>query len=112
MGERRSIPYRQRIVEYCERNGVVVPSNFDAPKSSDKFVIVDVTDNPPTLVPRSTFLSGQVIGYVTDSKNRGRQFRILDFKRCCELTLSESGKLLRGPSFDGKSRGEIERGSA
>ena len=102
------IPYKKRITEYCERNGIIIPNNFDTPKSTDKLVLVNITSTPYVLVPRSTYLPSEIIHYLTDPRNAGLQFRILDFKRCCELNYNGSTKLLRGIAFECKCQDEMQ----
>jgi hypothetical protein len=97
---RKSIPYRERILAFCQRNGIVVPPNFDAPRSSAKFVFVDLEVSPPTLLPRSTHREAEVFAILSHPDNAGRKLRILDFKRCCELDNSVPGKLVRGSAID------------
>ena len=104
---KRRIPYRQRITEYCARNSIIIPIEFDVTKSSDKFVLVDITIEPYQLVARSTYLPSEIVSYISDPKNSSRQFQILDFKRCCELIFSDQAKLIRGNSFECKCKDEF-----
>lgn len=99
-------PYRQRIEAFCEREGVVVPPGFDRSKASDRLVLVDATSDPPALVSRSTYLESSVIAFLDRAENANRHFRILDFKRGCELHRVEGRKLSRGSAFDFKAAGE------
>jgi hypothetical protein len=100
MGSRQRIPYRERILEYCQRHRISVPRNFDAPRSSEKFVVVDESTSPSVLLPRSTYLKKEVISILTDSANAGRKFRVLDFKHCRELHYRSDGKLTAGSEID------------
>jgi len=100
-------PYRQRILAYCEKNGVVVPRNFDISKSSDRLAVIDITGQPLRLVPRTTFLEKEVLQFLARPENAGKRFAILDFRRCCELEYHPSGKLVRGSTFPCKAEGEL-----
>lgn len=100
MGSRQRIPYRERILEYCQRHGISVPRNFDAPRSSEKFVVVDESTSPSVLLAKSTYLKKEVIAVLTDPANAGRKFRVLDFKHCRELHYSSDGKLIPLREFD------------
>jgi hypothetical protein len=100
MGSRQRIPYRERILEYCQRHGISVPRNFDAPRSSEKFVVVDESTSPPVLLPKSTYLKKEVIAVLTDPANAGRKLRALDFKHCRELHYGSDGKLIPGREID------------
>ena len=100
-------PYRQRITAYCAREGIVVPPGFDRSKGSDRLVLIDMTSEPPTLVSRSTYLESSVIAFLDRAENAHRRFRILDFKRGCELQRSEGKRLKRGAAFDVKADGEL-----
>jgi hypothetical protein len=101
------IPYRQRILYYCETNGVVVPKDFDAPKSSDKFAAIDMTSQPPVLVKRTTYMEKEVIQFLQEPENSGRSFKILDFKRGLELVYEGGNKLSKVGTFDCKAPGEL-----
>lgn len=92
-------PYRERIRHYCEAHGIVVPSNFDATKSVESLVMIDTTDQPFTLLSRSTHQWREVVEYTRKPSNQSRTFRVLDFKRGCELVLKDD-RLVRGPSFE------------
>ena len=100
MGSRQRIPYRERILEYCQRHRISVPRDFDAPRSSEKFVVVDESTSPSVLLPKSTYLKKEVIAVLTDPANAGRKFRVLDFKHCRELHYGSDGKLSPGSEID------------
>jgi hypothetical protein len=111
-GAQRTImatPYRARIVEYCQGNGIVVPKNFDAPQSSGRFVLVDASNSPPILFSRSTYQEKQLLEWARELMSQGKNVRFLDFKRRCELVLDEHGKLLKGAVFDALSSEERRR---
>ena len=107
VGNRLRTPYRQRILYYCEVNGIIVPKGFDAPKSSDRFAAIDITNHPPVLVKRTTFMEKEVIQFLQAPENSGRTFRILDFKRGLELAHEGGNKLTKIGSFDCEAPGEI-----
>jgi hypothetical protein len=88
-------------------NGIVVPKNFDTPKSSDKYALVDITSQPPTLVSRTTYLESDVRDFLSRPENRERKFRLLDFKRGLELSCSIEGKFEKIGSFAHVSPGEM-----
>jgi len=100
------IRYRERIVEFCDRAGIVVPKAFDAPKSSDKYVVIDETVHPATLHKYSTCMKKELLAYLTAPANAGRRLKVLDFKRCCELVFDGTGKFTKGQSIDCLSREE------
>jgi len=92
---------------FCAREGIVVPPAFDRSKGSDRLALVDMTSEPPTLVSRSTYLESRLIAFLDRAENANRRFRILDFKRGCELQRSGEKKLVRGAAFDFKADGEL-----
>jgi hypothetical protein len=100
-------PYRLRILHYCETNGIAVPENFDAPKSSDKFALLDLTTTPPSLVSRTTYLESEVVEFLSRTENLDKKFRLLDFKRGLELSCTSNGKFEKVGSFEHKSPEEI-----
>lgn len=102
-------PYRDRIVEYCARAGIAVPKNFDAPKSSDRFVFVDLSGEKPVLLSRSVAFTRDVVSVLRDAPRSGRKLAALDFKRQCEVHLSESGTLECGTPIDALSAEERRR---
>jgi hypothetical protein len=93
-------PYRARIVEFCQVNGIAVPSNFDAPQSTQKLVMVDASRSPPTLFPRSTYQERELLAWGKELMGQGKPVRFFDFKRQCELLIDEQGKLVRGAAID------------
>ena len=99
-------PYRARIVEYCQGNGIVVPKNFDAPQSSERFVLVDASSSPPTLFARSTYQEKELIDWGRELMGQGKNVRFFDFKRQCELVLGEDSKLVKGAAIDALSAEE------
>lgn len=103
----RRIPYRARILAYCERNGIAVPHGFDASKSSDKFALIDLASTPPTLVKNTTCFEREVIEYLARPENRGCLFRILDFKRGVELRHDGGARLAKGEKFECHLPGEL-----
>ncbi len=102
-------PYRTRIVEYCQRNGIAVPQNFDAPKSSDKLALVDFSISPPQLHPRSTFLKKELIEWGLELIAEGKTIRFYDFKRQCELLLNDHRQLVRGETISALSAEELRQ---
>ena len=103
---KRPTPYRNRIIEYCASHGIAVPKNFDASKSAEKYVLVDLSSDPPTLGARSTCFEKTLMGWASSATSQGRRVRLLDFKRQCELLIGDGGKLTRGGSIDALSAAE------
>ena len=99
-------PYRARIVEFCHGNGIVVPSNFDVPQSTEKLVLVDDSTSSPTLFYRSTYQKKELLAWGQELVGQGKKVRFFDLKRQCELVLDERGKLMRGAAIDALSAEE------
>ena len=99
-------PYRERILAYCAKHGISVPPGFHV-RNAEKFAIFDITSEPNALVSVTTYLPSDVISFITDKRNEGRRFRILDFKRGCELLVEGNIRLVRGDSFQCKSENEL-----
>ncbi len=100
-------PYRKRILYYCETQGILVPNNFDIAQSSEALVAIDITEIPHQLAPASTFLWKEVLKYIRTPTRNERKFKILDFKRGCELVMQED-RLVRGKSFEHKIPNESQ----
>jgi len=98
----RRTPYRERIQDYCARNQIEVPANFDRPKSSERFVVIDETSRP-VVACNSTYRVKDVIAFLSLPGNACRKPRVLDFKRCCEVHYNGAGRLIRGNAIDGLS---------
>ena len=98
--------YQTRILDYCQRNGIIVPDNFCTATSPERFVIVDESVSPPALMPQSTPLEKELLDLANEARNAGRKIRLLDFKRCCELTIGSDGKFRRFRSIDAFSSEE------
>ncbi len=92
--------YQSRVLDYCQRNGIVVPDNFCSPTSPERFVIVDETSSPPILMTQSTELEKELLSWANEIRQSGRNIRLLDFKRCCELAMVSDGKLKRFRNID------------
>ena len=89
------------IAAFCEASGYVMPRTFDIAHQTYRFVAVDVSASPPTLVNSSGFMESRVIEHITSPVNAGRHFRIFDFKRSVELHYPGTGrKLIKGTAFD------------
>ena len=100
-------PYRARILAYCTREGIVVPRSFDIAQSTYRLVVVDVTEEPPTLTKRSTFQMKDVRDFLARPENANRRFRVLDFKHGCEWVRSPDGAFARGATFAHRVEGEL-----
>jgi hypothetical protein len=98
--------YQARIIDYCQRHGIVVPEGFITPKSPERFVIVDESSSPPSLMFQTTEHEKELLGWATEIRNTGRAIRLLDFKRCCELAISGSGTFKRFRNIDAYSNEE------
>jgi hypothetical protein len=96
---KRPIQYRERILDYCNREGIAVPKGFDAPKSTYRYAAVDLTQIPPTLFRYTTYSKKEVISFLTAPENSGRQFKVLDFKSCCEM-IFDGSQIQKGAGFD------------
>ena len=106
-GARLRIPYRQRILHYCRQHGIVVPKGFDAPKSSERYALVDVSVEPNLLYERTACMERDVIRVVDQARNTGRAFRILDFKRGVELQHDGGTRLAKVGAFECAAPGEL-----
>lgn len=100
-------PYRQRILWYCEKNGIVVPKAFDAPQSSERYALIDVSVEPNLLHKRTSFQTREIIRFIEHPENAGRTFKILDFKRGVELQYLGTPKLCKVAYFDCTAPGEL-----
>ena len=89
------------IAAFCDASGYVMPRNFDISHQTYRFIAVDMSASPPTLVSSSGFMESRVIDHITSPDNAGRVFRVFDFKRFIELHYPGTGrKLLKGAAFD------------
>jgi hypothetical protein len=91
---------KEKIAAFCKASGFALPSNFDISQPTFRFVAVDCSTSPPTVVNRSAFMASKVIKHITSSSNAGKSFRIFDFKRSVELRYPGAGnKLVKGEAF-------------
>ena len=86
---------------------MIVPKGFDAPKSSERYVAIDVSVEPNVLHNRTTFMEREVIQFLEQPQNAGRTFKILDFKRGVELRYAGGNQLLKVGTFDCSTPGEL-----
>jgi hypothetical protein len=96
---KRPVQYRERILDYCNREGIVVPKGFDAPKSSERYAAIEITQHSPMLYKYTTYSKKAVVVFLTAPENSGRNFKVLDFKSCCEI-IFDGSQLKKGASFD------------
>ena len=86
------LPYSKRIIAYCETNGIAIPVGFHA-RHTYRFAVVDTGASPPKLLAVTSCMERDVIAQLTAKRNRGKSFRIFDFKCGRELAYAE-GKYL------------------
>jgi hypothetical protein len=92
---------RDRVAAFCAASGYVMPRNFDIAQPVYRLVVVDLSTQPPQLLPRSTYLEADVLAHCRAPESVGNEFRIFDFKRGVELHDPRTGKrLLKGQAFD------------
>ena len=98
-------PYRERILLYCEENGIEVPNDFDKTQSSESIVAIDISIKPAKLFHRSTHIRKEVYEFLQSPESINREYLILDFKRGYELNI-EGERLVNGRSFEYKKSEE------
>lgn len=101
--------YQARIQDYCQRNGITLPERFDSPAAPERFVMIDESSTPPALSPRSTAFEKELLIWAIEARTAGRMLRLMDFKRCCELSLTSDGKLKRFRNFDAFASEELKQ---
>ena len=101
--------YQARIFDYCQRNGITVPDQLDSPKFPERFVLIDESCSPPCLLPQSAAIEKDLLVLATAARDSGRTVRLLDFKRCCELTIAGDGKFKRFRDIDAFSNAELKQ---
>jgi len=101
--------YQARIFDYCQRNGITVPERFDSPKSPERFVLIDESTVPPSLLPQTAAIEKDLMTLAKEARNAGRNIRLLDFKRCCELTIAGDGKFKRFRDIEAFSNQELKQ---
>jgi len=100
--------YQARIFDYCQRNGIAIPDKFESAKSPERFVIVDESASPPSLLPQSAAIEKDLLALTNEAREAGRRVRLLDFKRCCELTIASDGKFKRFRDIEAFSNDELK----
>jgi len=101
--------YQSRIFDYCQRNGIALPDKFDSPKSPERFVLIDESTSPPSLLPQTAAIEKDLMVLAKAARDDGRTIRLLDFKRCCELTIASDGKFKRFRDIDAFSNEELKQ---
>src|SRR5690349_1727399 len=91
---------KDKVAAFCKASGFVLPNSFDISQPTFRFIAVDCSASPPTVVNRSAFMASKVIKHITSPANVGKSFRIFDFKRSVELHYPGAGnKLVKGQAF-------------
>jgi hypothetical protein len=96
--------FDQLIVDYCARNGIVVPAGF-ARLTSSRYVIIRTHLTPPKLIAKTWFKTADVRYYIEHflQPELGgalpQSIRILDFQVGEELVYSDRKRLDRIATF-------------
>ncbi len=101
--------YQARIFDYCQRNGIALPDKFDTPKSPERFVLIDESTSPPSLLPQTAAIEKDLMQLAKQARDSGRTVRLLDFKRCCELAIAGDGTFKRFRDIDAYSNDELKQ---
>lgn len=72
-----------------------MPPNFDITKSTERYIAVNMSASPPTLVSRSTFFPKEVIAFLLKPENADTTLKVIDLKRGCEVFLNTESRLER-----------------
>jgi hypothetical protein len=89
--------YFDRIKQYCELEGIEIPSGFGR-NAPSRFVAIDLDKSPPRLVALTWFKHADLVHYLR-THGSGRRFRLLDFKDREELLFNGQGSLEKGDAF-------------
>jgi hypothetical protein len=84
--------YTDRIKDYCDSEGVEIPSGFYRHPAS-RYAVIDLEATPFKLVARTWFQQQDVVYYL-QSLAAGKPVKILDFKDRQQLVL-ENGQRLK-----------------
>jgi|CXWL01.1.fsa_nt_gi hypothetical protein len=80
--------YSKRIRDYCECNGIDVPSGFRRHPAS-RYAVVDTSKVPPRLIATTWFKHADLLYYL-QRHPEPESLRLLDFKDGQELALRGS----------------------
>jgi hypothetical protein len=80
--------YGERLVEYCENNGILIPNSFHTRKCY-KFAIINLSSNPNKLCALTTYMANNVTEIIQklELEKGAQEWLILDLKRCCTVQI-------------------------
>ena len=107
MPANRRLTYRERITHYCEAHGIAMPPNFDIASASCRYAVIDATDHPATIHPRTAYDRKNVVAFLQRPENSGRTLRVFDFRAGREFRLGSDAVLVECARFDPTYPGEV-----
>ena len=107
MPAHRRNTYRERITHYCKAHGIAMPRNFDAPCSSSRYALIDTTEHPTTIFPRTAYARKDLVAFALRPEHAGRTLRVLDFRTGKEFRLGAGTALVECGTFDPSFPGEV-----
>ena len=109
IGGQRHVSLRKRVLAYCEEHKIAVPSAFHQLEVVYAIVLIDIsTSEKLRLVGESFYNVATVLSWFKQMNTYPANYKILDFKRGCELVLAQEVQLVRGASFDHRRDVDIQ----
>jgi len=71
--------------------------------------MIDESISPPSLMPQTAAIEKELMLLAKQARDSGRTVRLLDFKRCCELTIASDGSFKRFREIDAYSNDELKQ---
>ena len=83
--------YSEKVLRYCEAQGVEVPLGFKR-HPAKRYVAIDLSQTPPKLVATSWFKQEDMVYYLVNLAP-GKPHKLLDFKEGRVLALQGDSRL-------------------
>lgn len=97
----RIVSKRRRMLAYCEKHGVTVPSAFHDLNTIYPIAVIDLSKpQKPCLLPTTFYNASTVLTYLRDTDKSPESCKVLDFERGYEYLLTPNVTYERGPKFD------------
>lgn len=99
----REVSLRRRMLAYCEQHNIAVPTAFHNLEIVYAIALIDGSAPEKLRLVGETFYNvPSVLSWFCRMNKYPANYRVLDFKRSCELVLSDELQLVRGASFDNR----------
>lgn len=105
----RAVSLRRRMLAYCEQHKIAVPAAFHDLEIVYAIALIDGSVPEKLRLVDETFYNvPNVLSWFRRMNKYPANYKILDFKRGCELVLPDELHLVHGASFDNRRDFDVQ----